>query len=102
MGATPERDRGAASDLLRRGYPHGRRFSSGLSNIPKLDEQGSAAQRRAMASGGHKKPGSKNTGGTASPTCMFHKTVFGGGVCHPCVVEGKEKKPSWWPKPIYS
>lgn len=48
MGKSPQKDREAAADLIRRGYPHGRRFTKGLSNIPKLNEVGSAAYRRAM------------------------------------------------------
>lgn len=52
MGATPERDRNAASDLVKRGFPHGRRASKGLSNIPQYDEVGSAAYRRLMESKG--------------------------------------------------
>lgn len=38
-----------AADLIARGYPHGRRMSVGLSNIPKMGEVGSAAYRRLMA-----------------------------------------------------
>lgn len=48
MGATPQRDRESASDLIKRGYPHGRRFSKGLSNVPPLSDTGSAAYRRRM------------------------------------------------------
>lgn len=46
MGASPQRDRESASDLIRRGYPHGRRMSKGLSNIPNINDSGSAAYRR--------------------------------------------------------
>lgn len=38
-----------AADLIRRGYPHGRRQSKGLSNIPDLQDHGSAAYRRLQA-----------------------------------------------------
>lgn len=48
MGATPQRDRESAADLVRRGYPHGRRMSHGLTNVPNLDDSGSAAYRRLM------------------------------------------------------
>lgn len=37
-----------AADLVRRGFPHGRRQSIGLSNIPSLGEVGSAAYRRLI------------------------------------------------------
>lgn len=48
MGASERRnkDQAMAADLIRRGYPHGRRATSGLSNIPNLGEVGSAAYRR--------------------------------------------------------
>lgn len=48
MGASERRnkDQAMAADLIRRGYPHGRRMTSGLSNIPSLGEVGSAAYRR--------------------------------------------------------
>lgn len=49
MGKSPQKDREAAADLIRRGYPHGRRFTKGLDNIPKLSDVGSAAYRRLMA-----------------------------------------------------
>lgn len=38
-----------AADLVRRGYWHGRRMSKGLSNIPNINDVGSAAYRRLMA-----------------------------------------------------
>ena len=41
-----EKDQRAAADLVRRGYPHGKRQSVGLSNVPKLTDVGSAAYRR--------------------------------------------------------
>jgi len=40
------RDKEMASHLKKMGYPHGRRFTKGLSNIPNLAEVGSAAYRR--------------------------------------------------------
>jgi hypothetical protein len=51
MGASERRnkDQAMAADLIRRGYPHGRRMSAGLSNIPSLGEVGSAAYRRLKA-----------------------------------------------------
>lgn len=55
MGATPTRDRESASDLIRRGYPHGRRMSKGLSNIPPLSDTGSAAYRRLEEKGNKNK-----------------------------------------------
>ena len=49
MGATPTKDREAAAELKRRGIFHGKRMTTGLSNIPKMSETGSAAYRRLMA-----------------------------------------------------
>lgn len=48
MGASERRnkDQSMAQALIKRGYPHGRRFGVGLSNIPKLTDVGSAAYRR--------------------------------------------------------
>ena len=43
------RDKEMASHLKKMGYPHGRRFTSGLSNIPNLTDVGSAAYRRLKA-----------------------------------------------------
>lgn len=40
------KDQAMSADLARRGYPHGRRFTTGLSNIPDVGESGSAAYRR--------------------------------------------------------
>lgn len=48
MGKSPQKDREAASDLIRRGFPHGRRMTKGLSAIPNRDDVGSAAYRRLM------------------------------------------------------
>jgi hypothetical protein len=51
MGASENRAKNSkmAADLVKRGYYHGRRFSSGLSNIPDLTKVGSAAYRRMVA-----------------------------------------------------
>ena len=49
------KDQATAAYLVKMGYPHGRRMSSGLSNIPKLGEVGSAAYRRLLAKRGNKK-----------------------------------------------
>lgn len=50
MAASDRRtkDQGMAADLIKRGYPHGRRMSSGLSNIPDITDVGSAAHRRMV------------------------------------------------------
>ncbi len=40
------KDAKMAAALIAAGYPHGRRRTSGLSNIPKLTDVGSAAYRR--------------------------------------------------------
>lgn len=53
MSASERRNRSQAmaADLVRRGYPHGRRATSGLSNIPSTGEVGSAAYRRRLVRG---------------------------------------------------
>lgn len=51
MGASENRVKSQkmAADLLKRGYWHGRRATSGLSNIPDATREiGSAAYRRLM------------------------------------------------------
>jgi hypothetical protein len=45
-GSRANRDKEMAAHLKKMGYPHGRRFSTGLSNIPSLKDIGSAAYRR--------------------------------------------------------
>lgn len=55
MGASPQRDRESAADLVRRGYPHGRRFTKGLTNIPSMKDTGSAAFRRMQEKTNKKK-----------------------------------------------
>lgn len=51
MGAAEQRqkDSAMASHLKASGYPHGRRKTSGVSNIPKPTDVGSAAYRRRIA-----------------------------------------------------
>jgi hypothetical protein len=49
MGKSPQKDRETAADLIRGGYPHGRRFTKGIDNVPKSSDVGSAAYRRMMA-----------------------------------------------------
>ena len=51
------KDQATAAHLVAIGYPHGRRMSKGLSNIPSLNDVGSAAYRRLLArrSAGKKK-----------------------------------------------
>jgi hypothetical protein len=43
------RDQAMAANLIKQGYPHGRRFTKGLSNIPDMKDVGSAAYRRRVA-----------------------------------------------------
>lgn len=43
------KDKEMAAHLKKMGYPHGRRFTAGLSNIPSLQDVGSAAYRRLKA-----------------------------------------------------
>jgi len=51
-GATRRtKDQAMAADLVKRGYPHGRRMSKGLDNVPTLGESGSAAYRRLNKKG---------------------------------------------------
>lgn len=47
--ASRTRDKEAAAHLRSRGIFHGRRLTSGLSNIPSMSDIGSAAYRRLMA-----------------------------------------------------
>lgn len=53
MGAAENRNKSQkmAADLVARGYPHGRRQSKGLDNIPRMGEVGSAAYRRLQQAG---------------------------------------------------
>lgn len=44
-----KKDQERAAYLVKMGYPHGRRRSVGLSNIPKVTDVGSAAYRRLQA-----------------------------------------------------
>lgn len=48
-GAQRAKDQAMAADLIRRGYWHGKRMSKGLSNIPNINDVGSAAYRRRLA-----------------------------------------------------
>lgn len=96
MGATPTRDREMASQLIKRGYPHGRRFSKGLSNIPPLSESGSAASRRMTEKTRNAKPGPVHSGNSTAPKCPDHGTILIDGVCAPCINEGKQRAPKWW------
>lgn len=44
-----DKDKEMAAELRRRGIWHGRRLTRGLSNIPSMNEVGSAAYRRLKA-----------------------------------------------------
>lgn len=48
MGASERRnkDQSMAADLIKRGYPHGKRMSTGVNPVPRIGEIGSAAYRR--------------------------------------------------------
>jgi hypothetical protein len=43
------KDQKMAADLIARGYPHGKRATKGLTNVPSLSDIGSAAYRRLKA-----------------------------------------------------
>lgn len=43
------RDQAMAADLVARGIWHGKRLTKGLSNIPNINDVGSAAYRRLQA-----------------------------------------------------
>lgn len=47
--AQSNKDQARAKALVAAGYPHGRRFTSGLSNIPQTGDVGSAAYRRLQS-----------------------------------------------------
>lgn len=50
--AKTNKDREMASDLVKRGYPHGRRFGKTLAPpVPPFDSVGSAAYRRLRSKG---------------------------------------------------
>lgn len=49
--AKVNKDKAMAAHLRAIGYPHGRRATSGLSNIPNLKDLGSAAYRRRTKKG---------------------------------------------------
>lgn len=56
MGRSEQRNKDAATaaHLLKMGYPHGRRMSKGLSNIPDPRSVGSSKYQRRIAKGGNK------------------------------------------------
>ena len=49
MAKNTDKDRQMAADLRARGIWHGRRLTKGISNIPALNDVGSAAYRRLKA-----------------------------------------------------
>lgn len=48
-GDIRKKNQSMAAHLIATGYPHGRRRSKGLSNIPSPTDVGSAAYRRLLA-----------------------------------------------------
>ncbi len=52
MAANGNKDSANAAHLKAMGYPHGRRFTKGLSNVPNMKDVGAAAYRRLMAKKG--------------------------------------------------